>query len=200
MTSFDILFQKSIPGLGRFAVRPLRIPADIPVIHDWVSRDYAVYWGMQGKSVEEVERAYREIVAPEHAGAYIGLHDGRPAFLMECYQPIHDPIGRHYDARPDDRGMHILVAPAERPIHGYTWHVFTVVMDFLFSDASVWRIVVEPNVRNDKIHALNRRAGFQYQKTVDLPATATQPAKTAYLSFCTREQYAEALAREGARS
>ena len=41
-------------GLGTLALRPLRIPEDIPVIHDWVRRDYAKYWGLQGKSVSSL--------------------------------------------------------------------------------------------------------------------------------------------------
>lgn len=53
----------------------------------------------------------------------------------------------------------------------------------MFSDARVSRIVVEPDVRNEKIHILNKRAGFEYQQIIDLPN------KTAYLGFCTREQY-----------
>lgn len=66
-------------------------------------------------------------------------------------------------------------------------------MDFLFSHPDINRIVVEPDVRNDRIHRLNKRAGFVYERKVELPE------KTAWLAFCTREQYRAAMAGEGAR-
>lgn len=188
-------FTKPVPGVGTFSLRLLRIPADIPVVHDWVTRDYAKYWGMQGKSVTEVEQMYREIVRPAHIHALLGFHDASPAFLVECYRPSEDSLAQHYNASPHDRGMHILVAPAEKPIAQFTWHAFTTVMDYLFSDPSVRRVVVEPDIRNEKIQALNLKAGFVPQKTIELPETPTTPGKTALLSFCTRESYVAAMSQ-----
>jgi siderophore synthetase component len=83
--------------------------------------------------------------------------------------------------------MHILIAPSEHPITHFTWAAFTVLMDFMFSNPAVRRIVVEPDITNEKIHALNERAGFQYQKVIQLSN------KTAHLAFCTKESYQAAL-------
>lgn len=186
-TRSPICFEKRVPGLGTLALRPFQTPDDVPLVHTWVTREYAKYWGMQNRSIAEVEAAYDDILRTPRTRVLIGLHDEEPAFLVECYSPMEDPVGECYEARPGDRGMHILVAPAERRIPDFTWCVFTAVMDFLFSDETAERIVVEPDVRNEKIHRLNLRAGFQYQELIQLPA------KTAYLAFCTREQYAAAL-------
>ncbi|ATG75386.1 acetyltransferase [Zobellella denitrificans] len=183
----DIRFRKRVPGLGELALRPLDPQQDTALLHDWLSRDYARFWGMQDHTPEQVAAFYREMDACDHAEALLGLHDGRPAFLVECYDPRHDRIGQHYPVAPGDHGMHVLVAPAERPIRGFTWQVFRTIMDFLFSQPEVQRVVVEPDVRNDKIHALNRRAGFVYQRQIPLPE------KTAHLAFCTRDQYHSAL-------
>jgi siderophore synthetase component len=188
MNADAAVFRKHAAPLGDFWLRPLRIEEDAALIHDWVNRDYAKYWGMLGHSREQVASAYAEIC--RHSEVFLGFHKDKPAFLTECYPPATDPVGRHYAVQPGDRGMHILVAPAERPIPNFTWTVFTVVMDFLFSDPAVDRVVVEPDARNDKIHLLNRRAGFEYQKLIQLPN------KTAFLAFCTREKYAAALAKE----
>lgn len=184
----NAVFRKRVPPLGDFWLRPLRMSEDIAVIHDWVSREYATYWGMVGHSLEQVEAGYVEIC--RHAQVFLGFHNDEPAFLLECYDPAMDPVGKHYATQPGDRGMHVLVAPAERRVAGFTWTVFAVVMDFLFSDPAVRRVVVEPDVRNEKIHALNKRAGFEYQKIIELPK------KTAYLAFCTRDRYAAALEKE----
>ncbi len=181
-------FKKHVPAIGTFRLRPLQIPQDIDRIQDWVNRDYARYWGLQGQSAAQVEAEYRKITA--QAEVFMGYCNDRPAFLLECYDPGHAEVGEHYARQQGDRGMHVLVAPAERPIAGFTWSVFTVIMDFIFSDPEARRIVVEPDIRNDKIHVLNKRAGFDYQKTISLSD------KTACLAFCTREQYQAALNRE----
>ena len=184
-------------GVGELCLRALCVPGDIAVVHDWVSRDYARFWGLVGSDLCGVERVYREITAAEHVSVYLGLHAGRPSFLVETYVPAYEPIGRHYAAEPGDRGMHVLVAPTRARIPGFTWAVFTLVLDFLFSDQGVQRIVVEPDVRNEKIIALNQRAGFEPKTRVRLSATATAPGKIALLSFCTRAAYLQVRAKEG---
>lgn len=181
----DVVFVKTIPGLGVFELRPLDMELDIPLIHNWVNRDYAVYWEMNGFSVEEVKNTYYNI--QEKAQVYIGKFNNNVAFLLECYNPQDDIVGKYYEAEKGDKGMHILVAPSEKPIPNFTWNIFTVILDFIFSDGKNQRIVVEPDARNHKIHLLNKRAGFVFQRVLDLPH------KQAHLEFCTREDYYKAL-------
>jgi siderophore synthetase component len=183
-------FRRHVPGVGDFSLRPLAIPDDMALLHGWVARDEARFWGMRDASAAEVEAAYRALAADGHTSCLLGLHHGRPAFLLECYDPAHDALGAHYPVVAGDRGMHVLVAPAATPIAGFTLAVMSVILDFLFQDPAVRRVVVEPDVRNDKIHVLNRRAGFVYQHEIVLPH------KRAHLAFCTREQY---LGRPSAR-
>lgn len=180
------VFDRTVPGIGPFSLRVLQIPQDTPLLHQWVTQPYARYWGMLDASLEQVETAYRELAQSGHAHSYLGLYRGEPAFLLESYDPAHDTVGQHYPVRPGDRGMHFLVAPARQPIAGFTRAVMQVILDFLFADPAICRVVVEPDVRNDKIHVLNRHAGFVYQQEIALPH------KRAHLAFCTREHYAAA--------
>ncbi|KOP37468.1 N-acetyltransferase [Flavobacterium sp. WLB] len=181
----DVVFVKTIPGLGVFELRPIDMELDIPLIHNWVNREYAVYWEMNGFSVEEVKNTYYNI--QEKAQVYIGKFNNNVAFLLECYNPEDDIVGKYYESQKGDKGMHILVAPSEKPIPNFTWNIFTVILDFIFSDCKNQRIVVEPDARNHKIHLLNKRAGFVFQRVLDLPH------KQAHLEFCTREDYYKAL-------
>jgi RimJ/RimL family protein N-acetyltransferase len=185
-----LCFSKPQTGIGHFSLRPLSLPDDIPRLHDWLTRDYARFWGMQDATPADIESFYHDLMASSHADAYLGLHDGSPAFLVECYMPLHDPVGQHYDVRPGDRGMHFLVAPSEKPIAGFTLAVMRTIMEFIFSDPFARRVVVEPDVRNEKIHVLNQRVGFEYDRVIQLGE------KTAHLAFCTREQYAASLVSE----
>lgn len=169
--------------LGIVELWPMDLPCDTPEIYRWVTQPYAHYWGMTNKSYEEVLAEYTAIQQNDHACAWMGKINGKAAFLCECYDPKHDLIGDFYESRPGDIGMHILVGPPETPIHGFTWQVFTIVMDFLFDNPRHKRVVVEPDIRNEKIHRINRKAGFTYEGEVQLSH------KTAALAFCTREQY-----------
>lgn len=181
--SYSFLFSRHTSGIGELAVRALTPESDAPIVHGWVTSERARFWGMQDFDVKQVEAAYREIVEATHSMAYMGLHYGDPAFLLELYDPAADPVAKCYDVRSGDRGLHILVAPADRRFPGFTWRVFTLAIDFAFCDSSVERVVVEPDVRNDRIHELNQRAGFQYHRQIELPD------KTAWLATCTRDQY-----------
>jgi RimJ/RimL family protein N-acetyltransferase len=179
--------RRDVAGVGSLRLRPLELEADVPTLHDWVTRPYARYWGMLQASLADVHAEYLRIEQSDHHRAFLGEHDGCPAFLMECYEPAKDPVGAVYSPAPGDIGMHVLVGPPRQRIPGFTTAVFETILGCLFSDPLVDRIVVEPDVGNTRIHALNERMGFRKQRIVDLPD------KQAWLSFCTRDQYAAAV-------
>lgn len=183
MTRNPTVFNYAHPELGDFSVRPLQIPKDLPLIHRWLTSEHARYWGMQDMDEEALATFYHGLRETGEGDGFIGLYEGKPTFLLEIYQPEHSPLAEHYPVEPGDLGMHILVAPSERPIAGFTRGVFVTLMSFLFDRLNASRIVVEPDVRNERIHALNRYAGFVDDKVIDLPD------KTARLAFCTRSRF-----------
>lgn len=172
------------PGeIGTFTVRPLDPLADAEMVHGWVTHPKAAFWLMGGAGLHDVEREYMAIAAHPHHDAFIGLHDGEPAFLIERYDPTEVELKGLYEAEPGDVGMHFLVAPTDTPVHGFTRAVITAVMDFLFADPSVRRVVVEPDVTNSAVQALNKAVGFEVLREI------AKPEKDALLSACTREQF-----------
>ncbi|OII70427.1 MULTISPECIES: GNAT family N-acetyltransferase [unclassified Streptomyces] len=170
-------------SVGSLAFRPLDPLRDAELVHGWVTHPKASYWLMQHHRLEDVERDYMAIAAHPHHDAFIGLHDGAPAFLMERYDPAHVELVGLYDPQPGDVGMHFLVAPTDEPIHGFTRAVITAVMAELFRDPATARVVVEPDVRNTAVHALNEAVGFVPVDKI------TKPEKEALLSVCTREAF-----------
>ncbi|MEV4191458.1 GNAT family N-acetyltransferase [Streptomyces toxytricini] len=182
-TTTEILYARTDAVLGSFAIRAMDPLTDAELLHGWVTHPKAAFWMMQDASLPDVEREYMKIAAAEHHDAFIGLHEGRPAFLMERYDPSRLELVGLYDAEPGDVGMHFLVAPSDTPLHGFTRAVITTVMAALFADPAVRRVVVEPDVDNKAVHALNEAVGFVPERPVQ------KPEKTALLSFCTREQF-----------
>ncbi|WP_353942725.1 GNAT family N-acetyltransferase [Streptomyces sp. HUAS MG91] len=174
---------------GTLTLRPVDPQNDAELLHRWVTDPKAAFWLMQDAKLQDVEREYMSIAAAEHHDAFLGLHDGEPAFLMERYDPRHVELVGLYEPEPGDIGMHFLTAPSEIRISGFTRAVITAVMEFLFADPAVERVVVEPDVRNTAVHALNEAVGFVPEREID------KPEKKALLSFCTREQFEKATGR-----
>jgi hypothetical protein len=169
----------------RFTIEPLDLERDLSLLHAWVTHPRSVYWQMQGASVGDVAAEYRLIRENPHHDAFLGRADGVPAFLVETYDPAHSDLAGLPELRAGDLGMHVLVAPTEAPVRGFTRAVFRAVMERCFADDRIRRVVVEPDVRNDRIAVLNGAAGFVVARTVSLPT------KEAALSFCTRDDFAE---------
>ncbi|MET7284401.1 GNAT family N-acetyltransferase [Streptomyces sp. NPDC005573] len=170
-----------------FTIRPLDPLKDAGLLHGWVTHPKAAFWMMQDARLEDVERAYMEIAADEHHHAFLGLDEaGTPVFLMERYDPAHRELTGLYEPLPGDVGMHFLVAPADTPVHGFTRAVITAVMAHLFEDPRTLRVVVEPDVANKAVHALNEAVGFVPEREIQ------KPEKKALLSFCTRERFTDA--------
>ncbi|MEV7288122.1 GNAT family N-acetyltransferase [Streptomyces sp. NPDC093252] len=170
-------------SLGTLSLRPLDPLRDAELLHGWVTHPKAVFWLMGNARLQDVERTYMGIAAHEHHHALLGLHNGTPAFLMEKYDPRYVELTGLYEPEPGDVGMHFLTAPTDRPVHGFTRAVLTAVMDELFADPRTRRVVVEPDVANTAVQALNAAVGFVPDREID------KPEKRALLSFCTRQQY-----------
>ncbi|MEU7979878.1 GNAT family N-acetyltransferase [Micromonospora sp. NPDC049081] len=178
-----VVHHRHDPALGGFALRTLDPEGDAALLHGWVTHPKSAFWLMQDADVDRVAREYRGIADHPHHDAYLGLWRGEPAFLAERYDPARVELVGLHPAQPGDVGMHFLCAPTDRPVHGFTRAVITTVLDWLFADPATRRVVVEPDVRNTAVHALNAAVGF----TVVGPIR--KPEKDALLSVCTRDQF-----------
>lgn len=167
----------------RATLEPLDLDRDVALLHAWVTHPRSVYWEMQDATLDDVATEYGRIVADPHHQAWLGRVDGEPAFLAETYDPAHSPLAGLPEIADGDLGMHVLVAPTDTPVPGFTRLVFRAVMEHCFADPAVRRVVVEPDVRNARIAELNAAFGFAVARVVELGS------KTAALSFCTRAAF-----------
>ncbi|WP_406079764.1 GNAT family N-acetyltransferase [Micromonospora sp. NBC_00858] len=188
----SVVFTRVDDQLGEFALRTLDLDADAALLHAWVTHPKAAFWLMQDADPARVAEEYRRIADHPHHDAYLGLWRGQPAFLAERYDPAHVELVGLYDAQPGDVGMHFLCAPTGSPAHGFTRAVISTVMAWLFADPSTRRVLVEPDVRNTAVHALNAAVGFEVVGTI------AKPEKDALLSVCTRAQFHAAMQRAAA--
>lgn len=178
----DIVFSM-YSTIGELSFISFQAKEHAHIIQQWLSLPYASYWGMTDKTVDDIQAHYMKVDQENLASPYLGLIDGKPSFFIEVYDPEVEGVSQHYPKRDGDCGMHILIAPAVKPISGFTYQVFMSVMEFLFSLPDTQRIVVEPDFRNEKILKLNKRAGFIHEKKINLSG------KEAYLAFCSKQQF-----------
>ncbi|MFD4004665.1 GNAT family N-acetyltransferase [Streptomyces rubiginosohelvolus] len=177
------LYSRTFPDLGTLALHPLVARRDAGLLHSWFTHPKAVFWMRQDATLQEVREEYEALDAGEEYQALLGLHDGVPAFLVERYDPALVELKGLYAAEPGDIGMHFLTAPSDTPAAGFTRAVIRMVMEYLFSDPAVRRVVVEPDVRNTAVHVLNETVGFVPSHVI------RKPEKEALLSFCGRADF-----------
>ncbi|UZO80636.1 GNAT family N-acetyltransferase [Aquimarina sp. ERC-38] len=179
----NYLYSQSFTNFGTIDIRRFRITQDSQVLYQWVNQEYAVFWGMQGFTLPEVQEEYYKLMMPDHYDVFVGFYKEQPAFILERYHPQQDAIGTYFHAKKEDCGIHIIVAPPSIKIPNFTWYVFQAITTFIFQNQEVNRILVEPDIRNKKMFALCQRIGFVLDKVVELPH------KTAQLAFLTRNHF-----------
>lgn len=172
--------EQKVEGFGVVRLVPVDPAADAGLLHAWVTEERARFWGMADHTREQVQEIYEFVGSLPTHHAYLALRDGVPAALFQTYEPDADPVGEHYDVQPGDLGIHLLIAPAEGPVKGYTDAFLTAFIGHVFSDPAHLRVVVEPDARNEKALARMVRVGFELGPEIE------KPEKTARLAFLSR--------------
>ncbi|MDO4918463.1 GNAT family N-acetyltransferase [Kocuria sp.] len=170
-----------VSAQGRtFTLRPVDPEGDLALLHGWLSAPRAHAWELVGAAPEEVLAEYRRMAGTDGEDAWIVSENGTPLALLETYDPARSPLAAVWPVRDGDAGLHLFVAPADSPVPGTTRAVMAAALRFLWSDPAVQRVLVEPDVRNERIRAINRWAGFREV------GECTLPEKTACVSVVER--------------
>ncbi|MGU3293014.1 non-ribosomal peptide synthetase [Williamsia sp. M5A3_1d] len=172
------------PGLS-IVHRRIDLDTDVDLVHRWLAHPKSHFWDMLAATREEVVALITHADA-NGFGMRLGIVNGEPQFLFELYEPLSSELadaGTGYVHSPGDIGMHLLVAPTETPVTGFTEAVMRHIMRTAFTEAGARRVVVEPDVRNTAVHRLNDLVGFRVAG--DHPVGD----KTARLSYCTANDF-----------
>ncbi|MET7807943.1 GNAT family N-acetyltransferase [Micromonospora chersina] len=175
-------YQEKLTGLGELRLVPVDPAADAALLHGWVSQPWARFWGMGDHSEADVREVYEFLDGLTTHHAYLITLDGTPVGLFQSYRPEADPVGERYPVRPGDVGMHLLLT-RNRPAPGLASAVMPALARFLFTDPARQRIVVEPDMRNDRALRRLEREGFTLDAEIDMPD------KRARLAFLTRDRF-----------
>ncbi|MEU4890512.1 MULTISPECIES: GNAT family N-acetyltransferase [Streptomyces] len=168
--------ERHVDGFGTVRVVSVDPARDTDLLHDWVTRDRARFWGMREHSREQVREIYEFLDSLPTHHAYLIHRDGRPVALFQTYEPSADPVGDCYDVQPGDFGLHLMIGPADgAPEPGFTDTLLSVFLDHLLAeDPHRGRIVAEPDARNAKAIGRLRRTGFEPGPEIELPGKRAQ--------------------------
>ncbi|WP_421853247.1 GNAT family N-acetyltransferase [Marinomonas sp.] len=167
---------------------PLDLDKHIALIQPWFQMDYAKFWGMQNMTIAQTRQYYLDHIENKGLQVFIGFYGNQASIVLEVYDPNLDEIKDLYPVQAGDIGMHFFAAPCRTQISGFTLTWMQKVMNFLFEELKATRIVVEPDIHNDKIHTLNLEVGFTYSNAINMTT------KTAMLAFCYPENFYASLA------
>ncbi|MFB7497413.1 GNAT family N-acetyltransferase [Streptomyces sp. NPDC056161] len=188
----EAVHEQRVDGFGTVRVLPLDPRADAAVVHAWVSEERAVFWGMNGLTEDQVAEIYAHLATLDTHHAFLMAKDGEPVALFQTYEPAADRVGECYETRSGDIGIHLLLAPAgpagTRP--GWTAALLSVLTAYVLRGLGRRRIVVDPDVRNEKAVARFLKSGFVAGPAVVLPEVdlpdVQLPEKHAQLAFLDR--------------
>jgi hypothetical protein len=184
--------EETVDGFGTVRVLPLDAHADAGLVHAWVSQERAAFWGMNGLTPDQVAEIYAHLGTLDTHHAFLVVKDGEPVALLQTYEPEADRVSECYEVRPGDIGVHLLLAPVPdggaRP--GWSAALVGAVTSYVLRGLDRRRVVVDPDVRNEKAIARFRRQGFETGPVVVLPEIDLPdvylPEKHAQLAFLER--------------
>ncbi|MET9358358.1 GNAT family N-acetyltransferase [Streptomyces sp. NPDC006617] len=185
--------EQHLDGFGAVRVLPLDPAADAAVVHGWVSEERAAFWGMKDLTRDQVASVYAHMDTLDTHHAFLVVKDGEPAALLQTYDPAADRVSECYAAEPGDIGVHLLLAPAgtEGARPGWTAALSGALMAYVLLGLDRTRIVVDPDVANEKAIARFLKQGFTPGPAVVLPEVDLPdvylPEKKAQLAFLRRE-------------
>ena len=183
LSARESVYEEDLPALGRLRLIRVIPEADADLIHSWVREERARFWGMRDLDRDEVRDIYGFLDGLDTHHAYLMSVADSPAGIFQTYETLEDPVAEAYAAGPGDTGMHLLLAPATRPVRNFTPILVAGLVRFLLSDPAKDRVVAEPDARNDKAIRRFQGCGFEPGSKVQLAE------KEAQLVFLTRAKF-----------
>ncbi|MGW0293708.1 GNAT family N-acetyltransferase [Streptomyces tuirus] len=157
---------------GGFHLTSVRLDRDLPLITRWMNDPAAAaFWELAGPQEVTQDHLWAQLAGDGRSVPCIGVLDGAPMSYWEIYRADLDPLARHYPARPQDTGIHLLVGAATHRGRGLGGLLLRAVADLVLAERpSCTRVIAEPDIRNTPSVAAFLTGGFRFSAEVDLPA------------------------------
>jgi RimJ/RimL family protein N-acetyltransferase len=139
------------------------------LLHDWFHQPHVLPWWGPERTLEETRAYLARQRASAHLDPWIVSRGDLRFGYVETYRAAEDPLADHFPLDARDRGWHVLVGPPEVIGSGLPRRMGHAIMERLFAEPEVSRVVCEPDVRNERMHGFCRALGYEALATLDLP-------------------------------
>jgi RimJ/RimL family protein N-acetyltransferase len=158
---------KAEPVVG---FRPLT-QADLPLLHEWLTRPHIAEWWDHPASLAEVEQEYGPLVGGQPTTQpYIVLSDGAPIGFIQSYVAMGSGDGWWPEEEdPGLRGIDQFLAHPDHLGRGLGTAMVRAFVQRLFSDPAVTRIQTDPSPGNRRAIRCYEKAGFHAVGEVNTP-------------------------------
>ncbi|MET7641598.1 GNAT family N-acetyltransferase [Streptomyces sp. NPDC005438] len=155
---------------GHFSLRPVRLEEDLSTVHRWMNDPVvARFWEMPHPP-DRIAGHLRQQLASAHSLPFLGLLDGEPMSYWELYRADLDFLAEHYQPRPFDLGVHLLLGPSRFRGRGLGAAMLRTVAEWqLAVEPRAERVLAEPDVTNHRSVRAFERAGFVRVEELRLP-------------------------------
>ncbi|MFI2190358.1 GNAT family N-acetyltransferase [Streptomyces sioyaensis] len=155
---------------GPFALVPVRPARDLDRITGWMNDPaVAAFWELAGPPETTAAHLRSQLDGDGRSVPCLGVLDGVPMSYWEIYRADLDPLSRHYPARPQDTGLHLLLDAGYRR-RGLGGTLLRATADLVLDHRPpCTRVVAEPDLRNTASVAAFLSAGFRYADELELP-------------------------------
>jgi RimJ/RimL family protein N-acetyltransferase len=166
-----------------FSFSPLTV-ADIPMLHDWMTRPHWIEWWGPPEPLQAVQAEYgAKIADTTRLQSYIAWVDGRPLGYIQSYVATNCGDGWWEDETdPGVRGIDQSIGDAGDLNRGLGTGMVRAFVDKLFEDPQVTRIQTDPDPRNARAIRCYEKAGFRAVREI------TTPDGVALLMVCERAE------------
>ncbi|WP_243417900.1 GNAT family N-acetyltransferase [Actinomycetospora cinnamomea] len=159
-----------VPALDAPWSLRLVTPHDAATVHAWMHRPHVATRWDQAWSRERWDAEIARQLAGEHSRPCLVARDGLELAYVEIYRVARDGLAEHYDAGPDDLGLHVAIGEEDRTGFGLGTALLTALAEALLAaDPACERIVLEPEEGNAAMHRALAKAGFVATARVRLP-------------------------------
>lgn len=172
--------------------RRVTMERDLGRLHRWLGAEHVKpYWELD-LSLPAFRDRLAEKLADPHLVPYVGYLDHVPMSYWEWYWAAEDDVATHYDARPTDRGLHLLIGPEEYLGRGYAEPLLRAAVDAQFRHLETDRVIAEPDARNDRVASVFEDCGFRLEREFHFE----EAGKDANLYVCERERFESSRAAD----
>lgn len=161
-----ILFRRNLPAIEKeLTLKPLHLPRDINIIHQWVNQPNArTFWQMDGP-LETLYHYYEDFLSSGTGYSLMCYLDNHPVAQVDYYKASEDEVGSHFEYKDTDFGIHLLMGEYKNPVAKLSRDVMITALAFLFT-LDIDRVVGEPDALNLKANKLVEDVGFRFIKAI----------------------------------